>query len=77
MLSQKSPIPSPPLPYSPSPTFWPWRSHVLGHIKFPITLLSWKGVNIDIHIYFFKDLRMKAYNEDQGSKDSIYIQSEL
>jgi hypothetical protein len=26
MLSQKSPIPSPPLPYPPTPTFWPWRS---------------------------------------------------
>jgi hypothetical protein len=35
ILSQKSPIPSPPpLPYPPIPTFWPWRSPVLGHIKF-------------------------------------------
>jgi hypothetical protein len=34
MLSQKSPIPSPSLPYPPIPTFWPWRSSVLGHIKF-------------------------------------------
>jgi hypothetical protein len=34
MLSQKSPIPSPPLPYPPIPMFWPWRSPVLGHIKF-------------------------------------------
>jgi hypothetical protein len=34
MLSQKSPIPSPPLPYPPTPTFWPWSSSVLGHIKF-------------------------------------------
>jgi hypothetical protein len=34
MLSQKSPIPSPPLPYPPTPTFWPWHSPVLGHIKF-------------------------------------------
>jgi hypothetical protein len=24
----------PPLPYPPTPTFWPWRSPVLGHIKF-------------------------------------------
>jgi hypothetical protein len=24
----------PPLPYPPIPTFWPWRSPVLGHIKF-------------------------------------------
>ena len=34
MLSQKSPIPSPQLPYPPIPIFWPWRSPVLGHIKF-------------------------------------------
>jgi hypothetical protein len=34
MLSQKSPTPSPPLPYPPIPIFWPWRSPVLGHIKF-------------------------------------------
>jgi hypothetical protein len=34
MLSQKSPILSPPLPYPPIPIFWPWRSPVLGHIKF-------------------------------------------
>jgi hypothetical protein len=33
MLSQKSPI-HPPLPYPSTPTFWPWRSPVLGHIKF-------------------------------------------
>ena len=34
MLSQKSPIPSPTLPYPPTPTSWPWHSPVLGHIKF-------------------------------------------
>ena len=34
MLSQKSPIPSPQLPYPPTPTLWPWRASVLGHIKF-------------------------------------------
>ena len=34
MLYQKSPIPTPPLPYLPTPPFWPWRSPVLGHIKF-------------------------------------------
>ena len=34
MLSQKSPIPSPPLPYPPIPIFWPWLSPVLGHIQF-------------------------------------------
>jgi hypothetical protein len=34
LLSQKSPIPFPPLPYPPTLTFWPWRSPVLGHTKF-------------------------------------------
>jgi hypothetical protein len=35
MLSQKSPIPThPPLPYPPTPPFWPWCSPVLRHIKF-------------------------------------------
>ena len=35
MLSRKFPILSPTLlPYSPTPTSWPWRSPVLGHIKF-------------------------------------------
>jgi hypothetical protein len=34
MLSQKSPISSSLLPYHPFPFFWPWRSPVLGHIKF-------------------------------------------
>ena len=30
----KSPPYLPPYPYPPTPTFWPWRSPVLGHIKF-------------------------------------------
>jgi hypothetical protein len=30
MLSQKSPIPTPPIPYSPTPPFWPWRYPVRG-----------------------------------------------
>jgi hypothetical protein len=34
MLSQKSPINPPQLPYLPTPTFWPWSFPVLGHIKF-------------------------------------------
>jgi hypothetical protein len=35
ILSQKSPKPSPPhFPTHPFPFFWPWRSPVLGHIKF-------------------------------------------
>ena len=36
MLSQKSPTTCHPLPYPPIPIFWPWRSPVLGHIKFAI-----------------------------------------
>ena len=35
MLSWRSPYPSRALlPYPPTPTSWPWRSPVLGHIKF-------------------------------------------
>ena len=34
MLSQKSPIPCPQLPYPPTPTSWPWHSPVLRHINF-------------------------------------------
>jgi hypothetical protein len=30
----KVPHTHPPLPYPPIPPFWPWRSPVLGHIKF-------------------------------------------
>jgi hypothetical protein len=30
----KSPPYTPPLPYPPTPTSWPWHSPVLGHIKF-------------------------------------------
>jgi hypothetical protein len=30
----KVPHTPPPLPYPPIPIFWPWRSPVLGHIKF-------------------------------------------
>jgi hypothetical protein len=30
----KVPHTLPPLPYPPTPTFWPWQSPVLGHIKF-------------------------------------------
>jgi hypothetical protein len=28
------PYPPPTIPYPPTPPFWPWRSPVLGHIKF-------------------------------------------
>jgi hypothetical protein len=34
MLCQKSSTTPPPLLYPPIPIFWPWRSPVLGHIKF-------------------------------------------
>jgi hypothetical protein len=34
MLSQKFPHALPPFPTHPFPFFWPWRSPVLGHIKF-------------------------------------------
>ena len=34
MLSQRSPIPTSPIPYPPTPPFWTWRYLVLGHIKF-------------------------------------------
>jgi hypothetical protein len=30
----KVPHTHPPLPYPPTPPFWPWHSPVLGHIKF-------------------------------------------
>jgi hypothetical protein len=44
MLSQKSPIPYPPLPCPPIPIFWPWCSPVLGHIKFVCPMgLSFQG----------------------------------
>jgi hypothetical protein len=33
MLSQRSPIPTPPIPYPPTPPLWPWHSPVLGHLK--------------------------------------------
>jgi hypothetical protein len=33
MLSQRSPIPTPLIPYPPTPPFWPWHFPVLGHIK--------------------------------------------
>jgi hypothetical protein len=32
--SKSTPYPLPPLPYPPTPPFWPWHSPVLGHIKF-------------------------------------------
>jgi hypothetical protein len=59
MLSQKSPIPSPPLPYPPIHTFWPWRSPVLGHIKFvcPMGLsFQWWATRPSFDTYAARDM---------------------
>jgi hypothetical protein len=59
MLSQKSPIPSPPLPYTPTPTSWPWRSPVLRHIKFarPRGLsFKWWPTRPSSNIYVARDM---------------------
>jgi hypothetical protein len=58
MLSQRSPIPTPPIPYPPTPPFWPWRSPVLGHIKFasPMGLsLQWWPTRPTFDTYAAKD----------------------
>ena len=60
ILSQKSPIPSPPLPYPPTPTFWPWHSPVLGHIKFasPMGLFfQWWPTRPSFDTYAARDKR--------------------
>jgi hypothetical protein len=46
----KVPHTYPPIPYPPTPPFWPWRSPVLGHIKFAspmglILLLDYEAHN--------------------------------
>ena len=58
MLSQRSPIPTPPIPYPPTPPFWPWRSPVLGHIKFasPMGLsLQWWPTRPSFDTYAARD----------------------
>jgi hypothetical protein len=58
MISQRSPIPTPPIPYPPTPPFWPWRSPVLGHIKFasPMDLsLQWWPTRPSFDTYAAKD----------------------
>jgi hypothetical protein len=59
MLSQKSPIPSPPpFPYPSIPTFWPWHSPVLRHIKFacPMGLsLQWWPTRPSFDTYAARD----------------------
>jgi hypothetical protein len=61
MLSQNSPIPSPSLPYPPTPTSWPWRSPVLGHIKFarPMGLsFHWWPARPSSDTYAARDTRL-------------------
>jgi hypothetical protein len=58
MLSQRSPIPTPPIHYPPTPPFWPWRSPVLGHIQFasPMGLsLQWWPTRPSFDTYAAKD----------------------
>jgi hypothetical protein len=58
MLSQRSPIPTSPIPYPPTPPFWPWRSPVLGHIKFasPMGLsLQWWPTRPSFDTYAARD----------------------
>jgi hypothetical protein len=58
MLSQKSPITTLTSPYLPTPPFWPWRSLVLGHIKFawPMGLsLQWWPTRPSFDTYAARD----------------------
>jgi hypothetical protein len=59
MLYQRSPIPTPPpTPYPPTPPFWPWRSPVLGHIKFASSMglsLQWWPTRPSFDTYAAKD----------------------
>ena len=58
MLSQRSPIPTHPIRYPPTPSFWPWRSPVLGHTKFasPVGLsLQWWPTRPSYDTYAAKD----------------------
>jgi hypothetical protein len=57
MLSQRSPI-LPPIPYPPTPPFWPWHSPVLGHIKFASTMglsFHWWPTRPSFDTYAAKD----------------------
>jgi hypothetical protein len=54
----KVPHTQPPIPYPPTPPFWPWCSPVLGHIKFasPIGLsLQWWPTRPSFDTYAAKD----------------------
>jgi hypothetical protein len=53
----------PPLPYPPTPTFWPWRSPVLGHIKFasPMGLsFQWWPTRPSFDTYAARDTRSRV-----------------
>jgi hypothetical protein len=57
------PHPPPSLPYPPTPTFWPWRSPVLGHIKFacPVGLSSSDGQLGHLLIHMQLESRAPGY----------------
>ena len=64
MLSPKSHIPSPPLPYPHTPTSWPWCFPVLMHIQFAWSMglsLHWwpSGPNSDT--YAARDTNSRGY----------------
>jgi hypothetical protein len=54
MLSQRSPIPTPPIPYTPTPPFWPWPSaktifnnkRTSGGITMPELKLCYRAIEI-------------------------------
>ena len=55
---KSSPIPTPTIPYPPTPPFWPWRSPVLGHTKFasPMGLsLQWWPTRPSFDTYAARD----------------------
>jgi hypothetical protein len=64
MLSQTSPIPSPSLPYPPTPTSWPWSSLVLRLIKFaqPMGLsFYWWQTRPSSDTYAARDTSSRGY----------------
>jgi hypothetical protein len=61
----KVPHTHPPIPYPPTPPFWPCRSPVLGHIKFtsPMGLsLQWWPTRPSFDTYAAKDKSSLFYN---------------
>jgi hypothetical protein len=52
------PYPPTPIPYPPIPPFWPWRSPVLGHIKFASPMgfsLQWWPTRPSFDTYAARD----------------------